>query len=391
MGTEKEDFVSLTQRISRKTGGITSQTFTSAIRGTGQSATKLFLRGKAISTGTGDLINILRDVLLSPRLQNRERFRQIVLEEKAGLEQALIPRGHKYVNLRIRSHLNDSGWAAEQIKGISYLFFIRDLVKAIDENWGEVLGVLKDIHRILVNRKNIILNITTDGMDLPQVEPHIDDLLGALPEAPVFETDWFYVRPEPFEGMTIPSQINFVGKGANLYNLGYRFHGSALAITRYLRNSWLWNRIRVHGGAYGAFCFFDRLSGNFTFVSYRDPNLIKTLETFDQSARFLRTVELGGEELTKAIIGAIGEIDTHMLPDAKGFVSMLRYLTNNTDEARQKMRDEVLGTKKGDFRAFAEVLDQVKEKGIAKVMGAGDAIRQALAQSAKKPTIVKVL
>jgi len=235
------------------------------------------------------------------------------------------------------------------------------------------------------------LNITTAGTDLPRVEPHIDALLGTIPETPVTKGNWSYARPTPFEGMTIPSRINFVGKGANLYNLGYGFHGSSLVITRYLRNSWLWDRVRVNGGAYGAFCLFDHLSGGLTFVSYRDPNLIKTLEIFDQSARFLHSVKLDGKELTKAIIGAIGDIDAHMLPDAKGFVSMTRYLTKNTDEARQKMREEVLETRKDDFRAFADVLDQVKEKGIAKVMGAENAIRQEMIQGTKKPIIVKVL
>ncbi len=391
MGTEKEDFVSLTQRISRKTGGITTQIFTSTIRNTGISAARLFMRSKAVVNNTGDLIDILHDMLLSPRLQDRDRFRQIVLEEKARLEQALIPKGHQYVNLRIRSHLSDSGWAAEQVKGISYLFFIRDLIKAVDENWDKVLEILREVHRILVNRKNIILNITTAGTDLPRVEPHIDALLGTIPETPVTKGNWSYARPTPFEGMTIPSRINFVGKGANLYNLGYGFHGSSLVITRYLRNSWLWDRVRVNGGAYGAFCLFDHLSGGLTFVSYRDPNLIKTLEIFDQSARFLHSVKLDGKELTKAIIGAIGDIDAHMLPDAKGFVSMTRYLTKNTDEARQKMREEVLETRKDDFRAFADVLDQVKEKGIAKVMGAENAIRQEMIQGTKKPIIVKVL
>ena len=45
-------------------------------------------------------------------------------------------------------------------------------------------------------------------------------------------------------------------------------------ITNYLRTTWLWERVRVQGGAYGGFCVFNHRSGVFTYLSYRDPNLL---------------------------------------------------------------------------------------------------------------------
>lgn len=377
LGTEKEDFVSLTQRISRTTGGIRPQLFSSTVKDTTQSAAWLFLRGKAMVSKIEELTGILREVLLTTRLDNRERFQQMLMEEKARAEQILVPRGHQIVNSRLRAHLSEAGWVAEQMSGISYLFFLRELAQAVKENWAGVLGVLQEMQRILVNRKAIIVNISLDRDNWSQHAPHVDGLLGALPAAPVTEADWAPDTPPPDEGMTIPSQVNYVGKGANIYQLGYRFHGSALVITRYLRNVWLWNQVRVQGGAYGAFCLFDHLSGVLTFVSYRDPNLIKTIEAFDDSARFLRQTDLSEDELVKSIIGAIGDLDSPMLPDAKGYTSLLRYLTQNREEARQQMRDEILGTKIADFSAFSEVLERVKEHGVVKVLGSSSAFDAA--------------
>lgn len=40
-------------------------------------------------------------------------------------------------------------------------------------------------------------------------------------------------------------------------------------------------RVRVVGGAYGGFCDFDNHSGMFTYSSYRDPNLLKTVDVYD--------------------------------------------------------------------------------------------------------------
>ena len=56
--------------------------------------------GLVLRAGQGDhgpgpgLLDILRDILLTVKLDNRERFRQIVLETKARVEASLVPSGH---------------------------------------------------------------------------------------------------------------------------------------------------------------------------------------------------------------------------------------------------------------------------------------------------------
>jgi len=114
-------------------------------------------------------------------------------------------------------------------------------------------------------------------------------------------------------------QVNYVGKAANIYEGGYKLKGSAYVISRYIGNTWLWDRVRVSGGAYGGFCEFDSHSGVFTFLSYRDPNLLKTLDVYDGTGDFLRGLEMDNDTLTKAIIGTIGDVDAYQLPDAKGY------------------------------------------------------------------------
>ena len=377
MGTETEDFVSLTQRISRKTGGIVSKSFNSAVRGSREAASWLFLRGKAMKEQAGELLAILGDALLTVRLDNRDRFRQMVLEEKARQEERLVPEGHQFVNLRLRSHFSEADWVSEQMQGVSYLSFLQGLAREVEDDWPGLLRRLEELRRALINRRWLLTNITIDEGNWREVEPRLTEFLGLLPAAPTTTVPWSPQAYPACEGLTIPTQVNFVGKGANLYDLGYRFHGSAKVITRYLRTAWLWERIRVQGGAYGAFCLLSHLSGVLSFVSYRDPNLLKTLETFDQTADFLRTVKLTEDELTKSIIGTIGDIDTYLLPDAKGFTSMVWHLTGETREARQRLRDEVLGTTVADFRSFAEMLEGVKERGLVKMLGSEGAIQAA--------------
>ncbi|MDZ7288955.1 MAG: insulinase family protein [candidate division KSB1 bacterium] len=391
MGTDKEDFVQLSQRIGRKTGGLWPRVFTSAVYRAGVSAAWLFLRGKAMTHQSDELLAILRDVLLTARLDNRERFRQMVLDAKAGMEAGLVPGGSQVVSTRLGARFNEADWAEEQMGGVSQLFFLRQLAQEVDSDWPKVQARLELIRKLLINRQRMICNVTLDAANYAPFEPKLLEFIGSLPTAQIHPATWSPAYDDHFEGLTIPAQVNYVGKGANLYKLGYQFHGSALVIGNYLRTTWLWERVRVQGGAYGGFCNFDRRSGVFAFVSYRDPNLLATLDNYDQAGKFLREVELSDEELAKSIIGTIGDLDAYQLPDAKGFTSMVRYLVGDTDEERQKMRDEVLATTVTDFRKFGEVLQQVNQHGIVVVLGSPAAIEAANAERKDWLKVVKVL
>jgi Zn-dependent M16 (insulinase) family peptidase len=301
----------------------------------------------------------------------------MVLEAKARVEAGLVPGGHRVVNTRLRAHFNQADWAAEQMSGISYLFFLRQLAHDVEENWSAVLERLETVRRTLLNRKHMLCNVTVDAANWVQFRPKLTDFMNRLPSAPASLVPWSPVHNPAFEGLTIPTQVNYVGKAANLYDLGYKLHGSASVITNFLRTTWLWEKVRVQGGAYGGFCLFDHHSGVLSYLSYRDPNLQVTLDNFDQTSQFLRQVDISEDELTKSIIGAIGRLDAYQLPDAKGYTSMVRFLTGDTDEARQRRRDEILSTTVADFKAFAEVLERVNEGGQVAILGAQEAIDAA--------------
>ncbi len=379
-GAGKDDFVRLSQRIGRSTGGIRPQRWTSTVVG-GTDATAWFnLRGKALVPQTAELLSILHDVLASARLDDKARFQQLVLEDRAALESRLVPAGSGFVDRRLRAAMNESDWADEEMGGISHLFFLRKLVDDVETRWGEVLAALERIRTTLLNRTNMLCNVTAEPDHREEIERQLAQFLGTLPLAASTRASWRLAQTPPAEGLTIPAKVNYVGKGANLYRDGFKPSGSHLVARRYLRTTWLWDKVRVQGGAYGGQCMFDRHSGGFTLVSYRDPNLLATLDIYDRTAEFLRTAALDETELARNIIGTIGEIDSYRLPDAKGFASMQRYLTGDTDEARQRMREEVLSTTVADLRGFADAMADVAAHGRIVVLGSEQAIGAANAE-----------
>jgi presequence protease len=392
MGTRKEDFVSMSQRINAVTGGIDVDTFTSGSMRSERGEAWLLFRGKAVDERTPDLLEIFRDILMEARLDDRDRFRQILLEEKASLERSLIPSGHRMVDGRIRARFTEPDWTEETMSGISSLFFMRYLLGRVDEQWDSVAAALETIRRELIARDAFLLNVTMDGEGIARRQGELEAFARSIPsrEDPARHRWVMDCVFEP-EGMTIPAHVNYVGKGFDLFKAGYGYKGSGNVISRYTRTSWLWEQVRVRGGAYGAFCTLDRMTGIMTFVSYRDPNLAETLKVFDRTADYLKTLRLDERELTKAVVGAVGDMDRYLLPDAKGYVSMIRYLTGDTEGFRQRMRDEVLATRGEEFGEFADSLRRFAAEGFVSVLGSAESIEKAQNQGVSLEHVFQIL
>ncbi len=378
MGTRTQSDVKLAQRIGRLTGGLWPEVFASpALRPEAPGPVWLFLRGKATAARAPDLLALWADILREARLDDADRFRRIVLEEKARREAGLIQLGSRYANRRLRAHFTEADWANDQINFLGGLFFVRQVAERMTRDWPTVLAALEAVRAALLNRSALLVHATLEPAHQPALVAALTPFLDALPEAPYTPHRWSPPAPPAREAFAIPGQVNYVGQAAPIYSDGRRRRGSALAVVNTLNTTWLWDKVRAQGGAYGGFATLDTLSGVFSYLSYRDPNLTKTLENYAGAGAFLRDLKLSDGELTKAILGAVGELDAYALPDARGYTALARYLTGEDDAARQQLRDELLATSPADFTAFADQLDAVQRDGHLVIFGPETALRAA--------------
>jgi Zn-dependent M16 (insulinase) family peptidase len=223
----------------------------------------------------------------------------------------------------------------------------------------------------------MLFNVTEDAAGWTTHEPLLRTFISDLPERTGRTPAWPKSSGGEPEGLSIPAQVNYVGKAVTLFPEADLFDGTAMVVSRYLRSSYLWEHVRVQGGAYGGFCQLDPRSGVFNLVSYRDPNLQGTLDIYDRTGDYLNKLTLSDEEVTKAIIGAIGDLDQPLLPDAKGYVSALRYLANESDDFRQQMREQILATRLEDFHAFGDLLQVLPESRHIVVLGSAETLEKA--------------
>lgn len=363
MGTDSQDFVSLSQRIGSKTGGLGAGTTLSSKRDGSDYIAYLMLTGKTLTDQSQDLLDIVKDILLTVKLDDRDRFKQIVLQRKVRSEHFLSFAGHAVAGGRVRAQFSTPAWANEQMSGTEHVFFLRELVDKIDSDWDDVLAKMTAIKDSLVNSSQMIVNVTMEASDWGDVKGQVDSLLSALPSHEAEIVAWSVADAVPYEALTQPAQVSFNAKAANLYNLGYELDGSVSVITKHMSREYMWQNIRVIGGAYGGNMGFSASTGLVSFLSWRDPNISNTLAIFDGAADYLSNLEMSEEFVEQAIIGAIGDLDGYDLPDAKGRKAFMRHLLDYSDEQRQEYRNQVLDTKLEDFHSFGKILAKVGDSG----------------------------
>jgi len=394
--------VELSRKIGTHTGGISVNVLTTAVHpdGTDESdildgnymQTKLVMSGKATSDKTTEMFDLMKLILTDARLDSQSRVIEILKESKSRRESGIIGGGHSAANTRMKARYRVGGYVDEMMGGISQLESLRELLKQAEEDWPSLLARLERIRNTILDRETcrngMFFDITADATVQSKVKDSVHKFLDELPgDADGKKLQNFYKEPHPWvepikklmaelapiedEGFIVPTQVSYVGKSGLVYEEGEQASGSAQVVARFLRTGFLWDRVRVMGGAYGGFCTFSPYSGFFSYLSYRDPNLSKTLDVYDEAADAViaaaEQLENDPSALSQAIIGAIGDMDGAMSPDQKGYTAFTQWLVNESAEYRQKFRDQILDTKPEDFREFGERLKKMKKTSVAVV------------------------
>jgi hypothetical protein len=368
-GTETDDYVSFQQRIGAASGGIGAGVSVYNPLGSTDPRLELRIGGKSTDAMSAQMLSLMGEGAQGAKLSDQERTLQIVRESKSRLEQGVIGSGHGVVSRRLGARLSESGRIGEELYGIGQLEFLRDLEQRIEDDWPSVQTDLEAFRQGALGKNNVLLSYTGSAEQYVRLQSTMGEFIDALPEVEKVEVDHSQAGAIAVEALVVPSEVNYVGKGVQLPVEGDRLTNAYSVTEKHLNRKFLWEEIRVKGGAYGSFAGVNTLTGAFTAVSYRDKNLFETLDVYDQIAEHLETVELTDEELGGLIISAISEIDSHKLPPAKGAAALSRYLMNLDDDTRQDMRNEVLNASIADFRSLGELLRRYKKEGMVAVLG----------------------
>ena len=370
MGTKRNPYTEISKRIGIHTGGIRSSHFSSATVQDRQSIISyVFFNGKVLVEKVGDLFDLFDELLIEHSFGNSKRLMEIVRSAKADMEDAIVPSGNHYVLSRLQSYHSRLGKFDELTDGITYYRFLENLLEQVEKDPQKVAGQFKKVAERIFTKQNVLFNITCEGKDYAKVEKRVNHLYDLLPDAKFEAEEWEFKTVPSNEGFLTASNVQYVGKGANLYEMGFKYSGQFEVLKGLLRTGYLWDKVRVHGGAYGSSNSFDFLTGDYGLVSYRDPNLSETLNVYDEIADFLEQLAIPPEELKKIIIGCVGKMDPPMTPDRKGSASLLDHLTGRTHEMKLQFRRELLATEPEDLKNYADLFQKIRDEGSVCVLG----------------------
>ncbi|HUX51760.1 MAG TPA: insulinase family protein [Spirochaetia bacterium] len=368
----------LATQLSLLVGGFSSSLEANIVYGAdGAVKQHVFFRIKMLESHVREALVLVRRVLLEADFTNTRRVRDLFLELRNDFKSSLIPNGHAYVSLRTERAFSRSDAVEENWRGITRMLALSGV--SPDRDIEKIGSELIELRNELMRLSRFSVNVTCSGSFLAPARDLVRDFLSAIPAGTA--ADLQPVLPDlpavpRYESIVVPSAVGYVGQSLPASAMGSPAHAHEVVIAHLLKTGYLWEQIRMKGGAYGAFASANGLGRMFTFASYRDPNIVATLRAFrDSLATFAstadsRTVELG-------IIGTVGRDLRPYSPGEKGLIGFKRHLYGITDEVRQVKRDQILGTTTGELASAADRLLSGMESAVVAVMSGNDALNEA--------------
>jgi Zn-dependent M16 (insulinase) family peptidase len=253
----------------------------------------------------------------------------------------------------------------------SYLFF-KDLDNNFEEKKEEIRASLSAIAKKYIVRERLTVAITSDGAKGLEKEliASIGNGEGVAPERRIS------TLPVTKEGIAVPCDIGFAAMAYNMYEVGSAPNGSFDVARVLVGYEYLWTRIRVKGGAYGA-GMSAGISGTLGFYSYRDPNPAASIEAIRGVADFLREFAASGADITKYIIGALGDVSAIKTPRMRGSGATQRYLRGITYEDDCALRESMLSTDAAELVRIAGVIEACVDSAAICLVGARNLLDMA--------------
>ena len=342
MGAAGLDYEEMAKRIVLKTGGIGYHLSAGMTVDGKKNWQKLIFRVKALHRNIADAVGIISDILITGDMSNEARMRDLIAERKNDLHASVIPSGHAFARRSAGQALSIAAYRDEQWHGRTQLKFVNIIADKFNERKREILDKLTVLQHIVFRKDRLSINLTADAEGLSLLKESVADFVRRLSSDGGIGNPSIPASSGVNTGIAIPAQVSYVAKVLQAPAYADPLSAPMFVLSRQLSSGYLYKHIRVQGGAYGGMSQYDPMSGTFALLSYRDPNIINTLNVYRKAEEFISQNKISKEELEKTVIGTIGSLDKPLDPSSRGYIAMIRDFTGLTDEDRLKFRHMIL-------------------------------------------------
>ncbi len=375
VNTDNYSYLQLSNEINLHTGGIYTDVKSFSIKeNLGQFLPVFEIGTKVMYDKLPEAFRLIEEMLYRTKLEDTKRLKEIIEEMKSRMQMRFNSSGHSVAVDRAISYSSAHGLFKENCSGIAFYYFLEDLATNYDSKKREIVERLKELMQMIFTKDQLLVSITADEIGYKVFANHFTSFVGGLQDSPKDSLIASYRReplqPECFnEGFKAAMQVQYVARAGNFRKAGYSYTGALKVLQVLFSYDYLWNNVRVKGGAYGCMCGFNGVDGDAYFTSYRDPNLRETNQTYENAPEFVKNYTANERDITRNIIGTISSLDTPLTPQSKGRRSLSMYLTGVTMEDLQRERDQVINVTQEEIRKLSEVVRSILDAGNICVIG----------------------
>ena len=318
---------------------------------------------------TKDAANLVGSILNSTKFDNLERLKQNLSMLKINMQQNLVNSGHIFAKRRADSSLNWQAAKREDAGGIEFYKQLCKICDSLDENLENIVKKFNEILTYLASENVCFSTSETEalfdewksGLNLKASEMRDkEQQMPASAWIPTFSKEAF----------TTKSDVTFSAVRSNLSIIdgGSEFSGKWAIVARALSYDYLWNTVRVKGGAYG--CGFSvNPFGEAGFYTYRDPKAQDSQNYIANAGSWLSNFAPTKREFEGLVVSSVAEFDKPAKPSALIARGDGQFFAGTTEDDRERIREEVLKTRLDDVKELACEVTKITESSSVCVIG----------------------
>lgn len=337
----------------------------------------LLVSAGALSEKIDALASIPREVWAETIFEDTDRMRDVLTQLKIGMEQTFITAGHQAALGRALSYVSPAAVISEQLGGVDFYRFLRDLLDHFDERTGELCDKLRELQQRIFTSTGTVASFTGSDEDYARYWTAAGTLGLTTRTAPAKEL--YVPMPEDkHEAFVIPSDVCYLGQSTDPRALGIATDGSWGVAANALSYGYLWNEIRVKGGAYG--CGFRAAADRqLAFYTYRDPAIDPSIDRIAGAGAWLGELDTDRDTFEGYIVSTVSSNDAPVKPYALTKRLNGAYFSKRTPGYREQLRSEMLATTPERLRELGSDVAQVAEKAPRCVFGGREIIEASKA------------
>ncbi len=340
----------------------------------------LLVSAGALSEKIDALASLPREVWSSTLLldADADRVRDVLTQIRIGLEQGFINNGHSAALGRAMSYSSPSAVVREQLSGVDFYLFLRDVLEHFDERLDGLRAKLAELAGRIFVANGCMTSFTGSDEDFDAYWDAAGDLgLGAGDGADAGRDALVVPAPcDRHEAFVIPSDICFAARACDPRRLGIDVTGAWAVAANALSYDCLWNEIRVKGGAYG--CGFRAAGERQTaFYTYRDPAIDPSIERVERAGAWLGSFEPDEAAFEGFIVSCVSGMDAPVKPYALTKRRNTTYLAGLDPHAREERRAQMLAATPGELRSLGADVTRIAAESPTCVFGGRDVIAKS--------------